>query len=115
MDRRQLDRIAKALADPRRLDILEAIAREREISCKALGERFPVGLSTVSHHLKVLADSGVVRVRREGQFGYFSLDREVLRSYLQAVQWRLLGTLADPGPPESGSRAMDLSTKEVQS
>lgn len=88
MDDKQFTRIAKALADPRRLDILELIAAVKEMSCGAIAERFPVGQSTVSHHLRVLADAGLVDVRREGQHGYFQANDEVLDAYIETMRKR---------------------------
>ncbi len=71
MDERQVTRIAKALSDPTRLRMLREIASAGEISCGELARRFPVSQPTVSHHLKVLEEAGLVSVRREGQFHYF--------------------------------------------
>lgn len=89
MDDRQFTRIAKALADPRRFEIFEVIAGVEEMSCGAIAERFPVGQSTVSHHLKILADAGLVDVRREGQHGYFLAKAEVLDAYIETMRERL--------------------------
>ena len=72
MDERHVVRVAKALSDPTRLRILREIAAAEEISCGELARRFPISQPTVSHHLKVLEEAGLVSVRREGQFHYFS-------------------------------------------
>lgn len=69
----RLVRTAKALGDPTRLELLRRIAAAGEICCKDLVTLFPVSQATVSHHLKILADAGLVAVRREGQFGWYSL------------------------------------------
>src|SRR5512136_2888426 len=69
----RLVRVAKALGDPTRLDLLRRIASAGEICCKDLVTLFPVSQATVSHHLKILADAGLVAVRREGQFGWYSV------------------------------------------
>jgi ArsR family transcriptional regulator len=90
MQDKQFTRIAKALADPRRFEILEVIAGVHEMSCGAIAERFPIGQSTVSHHLKVLADAGLIDVRREGQHGYFTAKPEVLKAYLKELRRRLI-------------------------
>jgi len=66
-------RVAKALADPTRFELLRRIAAAGEINCRDLTTRFRVSQATVSHHLKILADAGLVRSRAEGQFHYFSL------------------------------------------
>ena len=75
MDRasERLVRTAKALGDPTRLELLRRIAAAGEICCKDLVTLFPVSQATVSHHLKILAAAGLVAVRREGQFGWYSL------------------------------------------
>ncbi len=69
----RLVRVAKALGDPTRLELLRRIAAAGEMCCKDLVTLFPVSQATVSHHLKILADAGLVAVRREGQFGWYSL------------------------------------------
>jgi ArsR family transcriptional regulator len=89
MDDKQFTRVAKALADPKRFEMLRVIAGREEISCGALAQRFPIGQSTVSHHLKVLADAGLVEVRREGQHGYFSAQMDVLEAYVAELRRRM--------------------------
>ena len=69
----RLVRTAKALGDSTRLELLRRIAAAGEICCKDLVSLFPVKQATVSHHLRILADAGLVAVRREGQFGWYSL------------------------------------------
>jgi ArsR family transcriptional regulator len=61
-------RVARALADPTRFRLLRAIAASPEISCRELVARFPVTQATVSHHLKVLAEAGLVSARQAGPF-----------------------------------------------
>lgn len=84
------ERIAKALADDRRFEILEAIAGAEELSCKALVERFPIAQATVSHHLKELYTAGLVSVRQEGQMRLYRSRPEVLEEYLAQLDRRLL-------------------------
>jgi ArsR family transcriptional regulator len=55
----------KALAHPVRLAILRALA-ERSCCCADVCDRLPLAQSTISQHLKVLRDAGLVRVRRQG-------------------------------------------------
>jgi ArsR family transcriptional regulator len=69
----RLVRVAKALGDPTRLELLRRIAAAGEICCRDLVALFPVSQATVSHHLKILTEAGLVSGRREGQFGYYSL------------------------------------------
>jgi ArsR family transcriptional regulator len=90
LGRPELDRIAKALADQRRFQILAAIAAADELSCKALVERFPIAQATVSHHLKELHTAGLVAVRQEGQLRLYRARREVVEGYLEQLDRRLL-------------------------
>ncbi len=86
----EMERIAKALADDRRFEILEAIAGAPELSCKALCERFPITQATVSHHLKELYTAGLVAVRQDGQMRLYRSRPEVLEEYLAQLDRRLL-------------------------
>jgi ArsR family transcriptional regulator, arsenate/arsenite/antimonite-responsive transcriptional repressor len=61
-------RVARALADPTRFRLLREIAANAEITCRELVERLPVSQATVSHHLKVLAEAGLVSARQDGAF-----------------------------------------------
>ncbi len=79
------------MADPRRAEILEVITREGEISCGVIAERFPVGQSTISHHLKMLVDAGLVAVRRDGQHGYFSPRSGAIENYIKGLSDRFTG------------------------
>lgn len=78
---RQFGLIAKALADPRRMALLEAIASERECPCRSLRERFPVSKGTISHHIKELVNAGLVEARRDGQFLHCEVRRGTLEAY----------------------------------
>jgi len=89
MDDKQFTRVAKALADARRFEMFRVIASREEISCGAIAQRFPIGQSTVSHHLKVLGDAGLVEVRREGQHGYFSARVDILEAYMEELRLRI--------------------------
>lgn len=90
MDATQFQKIAKALADPRRFEILEVIAAAgEEMCCGAVVERFPVAQATVSHHLKELNDAGLIETRTEGQFKYLYARPEVLAEYVSELQSRL--------------------------
>lgn len=89
MDLGQFNRIAKALADPRRFEILEMIAAEDEVACKRMVERFPVAQATISHHLKELATAGLIQARREGQSGHYHMCPGVLEAYREELARRL--------------------------
>jgi ArsR family transcriptional regulator, arsenate/arsenite/antimonite-responsive transcriptional repressor len=77
----------RALADPTRRHILELLAR-RDLTAGEIAEQFPVAFATVSRHLGVLKEAGLVETEREGQFIRYSLNttvyQEVVR-YLMKV------------------------------
>lgn len=77
----QFARIAKALADPRRFALLEAIATDEEYPCQRLCRSFPVSKATISHHLKELVRAGLVQAEREGQYVNYRVRRDVLAAY----------------------------------
>jgi ArsR family transcriptional regulator len=89
IDPERFERIAKALADPRRFQILEKIANCREVGCQRLCEQFPVAQPTMSHHLKELARAGLVEPWREGQFVFYRFRADVLHEYVAALEARL--------------------------
>jgi ArsR family transcriptional regulator len=78
---RQFELIAKALADPRRMALLETIAGETECPCQRLRDQFPVSKATISHHIKELVRAGVVEARKEGQYLHCEVRRDVLSAY----------------------------------
>src|SRR4051812_8562429 len=90
VDAEQFQRIAKALADPRRFEILEHIAQQSEVGCQRLCGCFPVRQATISHHLKELASAGLVESRREGQFVYYRTRPAVLEGYMAELRKRMV-------------------------
>src|SRR3954463_5352802 len=95
VDTEQFQRIAKALADPRRFEILEHIARESEVGCRNLCGCFPVRQATISHHLKELASAGLVESRRDGQFVYYRTRPAVLDAYMDELRRRMAVSVKD--------------------
>jgi|ERR1043165_3306603 ArsR family transcriptional regulator len=79
--RGQFDRIAKALADPRRFALLEAIAGSAEYPCQRLCRDFPVSKATISHHIKELLRAGLIEADRRGQYMDYRVCRDVLAAY----------------------------------
>lgn len=82
-------RIAKALSDPQRCEILEQTAVAGELSCMEMFERFELSQATISHHLKELATAGLLERRKEGQFGYYRFCPDVLQRYLDDLGSRM--------------------------
>jgi len=71
-----LEGVLYALGDPIRLEIVLRLATDDAIACAAL--ELPVAKSTLSHHLKVLREAGVLYCRKQGTQHLNSLRREDL-------------------------------------
>jgi ArsR family transcriptional regulator len=90
---KQFDLIAKALADPRRMQVLEVIAGERDCPCQKLREEFPISKATISHHIKELVRAGLVDAHKDGQFLHCEVRRDVLEAYTAELLRRAGGTV----------------------
>ena len=86
---RQFDLVAKALSDPRRVSLLEAIGSAREFPCQKLCGMFPVSKGTISHHMKELLRAGLIRSRQDGQYKYFEVDRDTISAYTEELKRRM--------------------------
>ena len=93
----QFERIAKALADPRRVAVLEAIAREDRCAWQDLREQFPISKATMSHHIKELVRAGLIEARREGQFLHCQVRPEAMEAYATELLRRVGAPAADSG------------------
>ena len=78
--------ISKAVADPKRFEMLQKIAESKEApTCSCICEQVRLAPATVSHHLKELENAGLVDVRRDGKFAHLTLRRAVWKAYLQRL------------------------------
>ena len=79
-------KLYKALGENTRLQIVKILAKQSELSCQEMADQLEIGAnSTLTHHLKPLLDCGLLAVRREGTFRYYSLQRQVLEQYAPAL------------------------------
>jgi DNA-binding transcriptional ArsR family regulator len=81
----QFERIAKALADPRRFAMLEAISSALECPNQSLCNDFPVSKGTISHHIKELVQAGLIEPEREGQYKTYRVREDVVNAYATEV------------------------------
>lgn len=84
-------------SEPRRLQILEMIW-DRELSAGEIADRVPVSFAAVSQHLAKLREAGLVSVRRDGRYRYYSArkqDMGTLAVLLEAMWSERLGVLKE--------------------
>jgi ArsR family transcriptional regulator, arsenate/arsenite/antimonite-responsive transcriptional repressor len=81
----RLVKISKALADQTRLMILRGISARRGMICGDIVTMRGVTPATVSHHLKILADAGLIESSRHGQFVCSRAVPEAIQEYLHAL------------------------------
>lgn len=70
----------KALADTNRLMIVDMLSCGELCACKIL-EKFNITQPTLSHHMKILCDCGLVNGRKEGKWMYYSLNGEKVQDF----------------------------------
>lgn len=85
MQRSEVEKVSKALADETRLRIFEAISATNHMTCGEIVSMRGVTPATVSHHLKILSEAGLIACRREGQFVYSQAVPETIAAYLRAL------------------------------
>jgi DNA-binding transcriptional ArsR family regulator len=76
-----MDATIRALADPTRREILRLL-RERDLAAGEIASRFDMTAPTVSHHLSVLKDAGLVQTERNGRSVVYSIDTTVVQEFL---------------------------------
>jgi ArsR family transcriptional regulator, arsenate/arsenite/antimonite-responsive transcriptional repressor len=97
LTRAQRTAILKALADPRRFELLERIARAQcPLGCAEALSALAISPATLSHHIKELQTSGLIDVRREGKFAFLSIKPSVLEALADG-----LAALARPNCTQS--------------
>jgi len=91
LDQDELARLLKALSHPSRLRIFDLLMEGVQCNCE-ISERLGFSLSLISHHLRVLHETGLVQSERDAQDGrwiYYSVDQGKL-AQLDAAMRRLL-------------------------
>ena len=83
--------IARALADPRRYEILKQLGSQAEpLSCEAVRGCVDISPATLSHHMKELESAGLVEVERKGKFAHYHLCRDVLEAFFGKLRSDLI-------------------------
>ena len=87
MDERKTALIFKAFCDENRIRILKLLRGGEKCACKLL-EEMSISQPTLSHHMKILCDSGIVTGRKEGKWMHYSISAEggrIAKEYLTGL------------------------------
>ena len=82
--------ICKALGDNNRLQIIKMLSNGEKCGCKLL-EAFDITQPTLSHHMKILCECGLVNDRKEGKWHYYSINKTVWKNFNEYIE--LIGSV----------------------
>lgn len=94
MDDKKIALIFKAFCDENRIRILKMLRSGEKCACKLL-EELSVTQPTLSHHMKILCDSGIVIGRKEGKWMHYSISEEGLAKAQAYIDYLRLKKEAD--------------------
>lgn len=79
---KQAVKVYKALGEPTRIKIALLLTEEKNLCCSDIsGKLESVAGSTLSHHLKQLTECGLLNMRKDGTYIYYSVNRELAEKY----------------------------------
>ena len=84
MTKQEVANICKAMSDTNRLRIIEMLTRGEKCGCSLLKE-LQVTHPTLSHHMKVLGDCGLVSSYKEGKWQHYSINCEKFKEYKEYI------------------------------
>ncbi|MGH9011457.1 MAG: ArsR/SmtB family transcription factor [Acidimicrobiia bacterium] len=75
----------RVLGDPTRIEILRLLVGGQEVACTKLEQILPISKSTISYHIKALKSVGLIRVRKDGRYYHYTLQRDRLDALLPGI------------------------------
>src|SRR4051812_25675108 len=100
-------KVFKALADPRRVEIVELLAKGSQCGT-LIAEALGISVALLCHHWEVLVDAGILKKERQGQLRVCTLDAERLRDAMS------MGAAWDQSQVPSSPKASSSKTVRVQ-
>jgi ArsR family transcriptional regulator, arsenate/arsenite/antimonite-responsive transcriptional repressor len=86
-DMKSVEKISKALGDPHRLNILQHITKKGGCAqCAEIHEIIDLAQPSISHHMKILIEAGLIEAEKEGRHFKYTLNVSVLDGYLKFLQ-----------------------------
>jgi ArsR family transcriptional regulator len=88
----QVQLIARALADPRRYEILKKIVSNGSTStaCTSMRECICISAATLSHHMKELENAGLVQAAKDGKFVHYTPQPQILKAFFDRLKSDLI-------------------------
>jgi len=84
---KSMEKISKALGDCHRLNILQHITKKGGCAqCSEIHEIINLAQPSISHHIKILSEAGLIEAEKEGRNFKYTLNRSVLDGYLNFLQ-----------------------------
>jgi len=85
MDYEKMSLVLKAMADPKRMKIIDLLSYGHLCACDVLAH-FDFTQPTLSHHMKVLEKAGIVSVTKQGQWHYYALRTDFVKKFMDEMQ-----------------------------
>lgn len=85
MDYESVSKKLKAIADPKRLKIVDLLSCHEMCACDLL-EHFDITQPSLSHHMKILEKAGVINVTKKGQWHYYELRAEFVELFEDTME-----------------------------
>jgi ArsR family transcriptional regulator len=88
IDAKQIEKISKALGDTSRIAILQQFRKKKEdcVYCAEVNDLLDLTQPSVSHHLKLLVDAGLLIPEKEGRNLKYLLNQQVLDEYIAGLK-----------------------------
>lgn len=84
MDDEKISLVLKAMADPKRMKIIDLLSYSSMCACDVL-KHFDFTQPTLSHHMKVLESAGIISVSKQGQWHHYTLREDFATSFMHAM------------------------------
>lgn len=79
-----MNALFKALNDPTRREILQLL-KKSDLTAGEIADQFSISRPSISHHLEILKQAGLVSSRKDGQYRYYSINTSLVEDLLQWV------------------------------
>lgn len=116
-ERCQLAKVYRALGHPARLAIIETLAKQNNACCGEIVNCLPLAQSTVSQHLQVLKETGLLTCQAKGRSCHYFLNMEIISSAASASDsfFRAIETEKASCPKAACAEPMDIVTPDPAS